>query len=102
MHQYFHAIPLTKAGSAFDGGQFALIEPDDVAVAARINYHGAGPIMRMDVHAPMAYRATDMPLQLFRIERGGHAIGSHAPRPTLANDGGEIIAFDEKTTALLA
>src|SRR5262249_35039644 len=98
----FMPAPLAKTGGTFDSGQFTLIEPYEMAVAAGVDHHGAWPIMGMNVHAPMAHRAMDVSLQLFGIERGGHALGSQVPRPTLAHDGGEIVAFDEKTTAFLA
>ncbi|MFT5526134.1 MAG: hypothetical protein ACI9HK_004107 [Pirellulaceae bacterium] len=57
------------AGGDFDGGDFAVVKPNQMALGARVDNDVAGTVVGMDVHAFRADGASDSSLQFFDIER---------------------------------
>ena len=65
---------LVDTWSDFDGGDFAVIEPDQVAVGAGIDDDIPGPVVRMNMHAFFANGARHSSLEFLGVEWDGGGV----------------------------
>ena len=85
-----------------DSGCFAQVEPDQMAVATRVNHDVSGTVVRVDVHRVATRGTRSFVAELFRIEcrrtRGGSAVFG----PSIADEHREEFLLDQNTVARFA
>jgi hypothetical protein len=88
-------------GCDFDGGDFAVVEPDQGALEARIDYDVAGSVIGVDVHPGVTDGAGDSSLQFFDIEWRGGSVNSRFVRSAIPNCIAKILVANEHPAAAL-
>ena len=78
----------------FNGGQFSVIEPQQVTRGARVNDDIPGTVVRMHFHATAATRAAEQSFVLGRIDWNGSLLSAAVLTSSTSHDLSEVLIRD--------